>query len=149
MSLAVAKGMKSFTSAWRASNDNGSGVGKDRAFKFTAYLAKYRGGDWDSTIRLRNGKIDTGSLPNLLYIIRKWSRDRIDAEPNAEPLDLSSDALFTIKPPFVLFTGHRDFMLSAKEIENLQSISSSAGASGATAACRAAVRGSTSRSAAR
>ena len=116
----IAKGMKSFTSSWRSSNDSGSGVGKDRAFKFTAYLAKYSGGDWDSTIRMQGGKIATGSLPNLLYIIRKWSRDRIDAEPNAEPLDLASDALFTIKPPFVLFTGHRDFVLSAKEIENLQ-----------------------------
>ena len=72
---AIAKGMKGFTSSWRASNDSGSGVGKDRAFKFTAYLAKYQGGDWDSTIRMQNGKIATGSLPNLLYLMRKWSRD--------------------------------------------------------------------------
>ena len=117
---AIAQGMKGFTQSWRASNDSGSGVGKDRAFKFTAYLAKYQGGDWDSTIRMQNGKIATGSLPNLLYLMRKWSRDRIDAQPDAEPLDLSSDALFTVKPPFVLFTGHRDFKLTDKEIENIQ-----------------------------
>ena len=117
---AIAKGMKGFTSSWRASNDSGSGVGKDRAFKFTAYLAKYQGGDWDSTVHVQNGKITMGGLPNLLYIIRKWSRDRIDAEPDAEPLDLSSDALFTVKPPFVFFTGHRDFTLTQKEIDNLQ-----------------------------
>ena len=120
-SPAIAKNMKLFTQTWRSSNDNGSGVGKDRAFRFTAYLAKYQGGDWDSTVRLSaDGKITMGSLPNLLYIIRKWSRTRIDAEPDAVPLDLASDALFTVKPPFVFFTGHRDFKLTEKEVTNLQ-----------------------------
>ena len=118
---AIARGMKQFTQSWRASNDSGSGVGKDRAFKFTAYLAKYHGGDWDSTVRLNgDGQIVNGSLPNLLYIIRKWSRSRIDAEPDAVPLDLETDALFTVKPPFIFFTGHRDFTLTAKEVANLQ-----------------------------
>ena len=116
----IAQGMKNFTQSWRSSKDSGSGVGKDRAFKFTAYVAKYQGGDWDATVHMHDGKIDVGSLPNLLYIIRKWSRDRIDAEPNAEPMDLSSDALFTVKPPFVFFTGHQDFKLTDVEIDHLQ-----------------------------
>ncbi len=120
MSLPVAQGIKNFTNSWKASNDTGSGVGKDRAFKFTAYLAKYQGGDWDSTVRMQGGRIVTGSLPNLLYIIRKWSTDRIAADANAEPLDLASDEIFTKKPPFVFFTGHRDFKLTAKEIDNLK-----------------------------
>ena len=116
----IARGMKQFTQSWRSSNDSGSGVGKDRAFKFTAYLARYQDGDWDSTVKMSGGKVSMGSLPNLLYIIRKWSRDRIDAEPDAEPLDLSSDALFTIKPPFIFLTGHRDFKLTEQEVANLQ-----------------------------
>ena len=120
MSLPVAQGIKNFTNSWKASNDTGSGVGKDRAFKFTAFLAKYHGGDWDSTVRMQGDRIATGSLPNLLYLIRKWSSDRIAADADAEPLDLASDELLTRKPPFVFFTGHKDFKLTDKEIDNLQ-----------------------------
>ena len=116
----LARGMVQFTKSWVKGGDSGNGVGKDRAFKFTAYLAKYSGGDWDSTVRLRDGRITTGSLPNLLFIVRKWSRDKIDADADAVPLDLSSDDLFVKKPPFVFFTGHEDFHLSDQEIANLQ-----------------------------
>ena len=120
MTLPVAQGIKNFTNAWHSSNDSGSGVGKSRAFKFTAYLAKYHGGDWDSTVRIMDNRISMGSLPNLLYIIRKWSSDRIEADADAEPLDLASDNIFTQKPPFIFFTGHKDFKLTNKEVENLQ-----------------------------
>ena len=115
----LAKGMKNFTNSWRAQGDGGSGVGKDRKFKFTAYLARYAGGDWASTVDYTNGKIVAGSLPNLLFLIRRWSNNKIEAEPDAVPLDLASDALFAIKPPFILFTGHKDFKLTDKEVENL------------------------------
>ena len=117
--LAQAKKMAGFTN-WRASGDSGSGVGHDRAFKFTAYLAKYAGGDWDSTVNIVNGKVARGSLPNLLFLLQKWSRNKIDAQPDAEPLDLSSDKLRTERPPFIFFTGHRDFVLTETEVKNLQ-----------------------------
>lgn len=120
MTLPVAQGIKSFTNAWKSSTDSGSGVGKSRAFKFTAYLAKYHGGDWDSTVRMSGGQITMGSLPNLLYIIRRWSTDKIEATADAAPLDLASDEIFSKKPPFIFFTGHKDFVLTAKEIDNLQ-----------------------------
>jgi hypothetical protein len=116
--LAAAKKMARFTN-WRASGDSGSGTGHDRAFKFTAYLAKYAGGDWNSTIGMANGKIAKGSLPNLLFLLQKWSRNKIDAQPEAVPLDLSSDKLITEKPPFIFFTGHRDFVLTETEVQNL------------------------------
>ena len=116
----LAKGMAQFTKNWVQGGGPGGGVGKDRAFKFTACLARYSGGDWDSTVRLRDGKIVAGSLPNLLHFLRKWSRDKIDAEADAGPLDLGSDEIFNVKPPFVFFTGHKDFHLTEREIENLQ-----------------------------
>ena len=118
--MAVAKGMKGFTGSWAKGGEAGSGVNKSRSFKFTAYLAKYAGGDWDSTIEMSGGKIAKGSLPNLLYLMRKWSRDKIDATPDGVPLDLSSEEIFAIKPPFILFTGHRDFVLTDKEVDNLR-----------------------------
>ncbi len=112
--------MIDFQKDWTPQGERGNGVNHDRKFKFTAFLAKYAGGDWASTVKVQDGKITRGSLPNLLYIIRKLSNDKIDAAPDAVPLDIATDALFTRKPPFILLTGHRDFVLTDKEVENLQ-----------------------------
>ena len=98
----------------------GTGI-RDAKIDFTAYLAKYSGGDWASTNQISgDGKIVKGSLPNLLYLMSNLSRNRINASPNAEPLDLSSDEIFAKRPPFIFFTGHRDFVLTEKEVANLQ-----------------------------
>ncbi len=119
--VAVAKGINQTIRSWHTGNDSGTGVGQDRTFKFTAYVAQYAGGDWDATVQHGpDARITMGSLPNLLYLIRKWSRDKIDAEPEPVPLDIGSDELLNKRPPFVFFTGHGDFVLSAREIENLQ-----------------------------
>ena len=119
--VAIAKGIIQTIRGWRANGDSGSGVGKDRTFKFTAFVAQYAGGDWDATIkRGADGKITMGSLPNLLYIVRKWSRDKIDADIEPVPLNIGTDELLAKKPPFIFFTGHHDFKLNDKEVENLQ-----------------------------
>ncbi|MDD5348620.1 MAG: DUF4159 domain-containing protein [Chthoniobacteraceae bacterium] len=93
---------------------------KEREFEFNAYLAKYAGGDWASTNVIQNGQITKGSLPNLLYFMANLSKGKIKANPIAEPLDLSSQDIFIKKPPFIFFTGHKDFVLTDKEVENLQ-----------------------------
>ena len=118
---AQARQMVKFTGDWAKSGEAGSGVNKSRSFKFTAYLAKYAGGDWNSTVESApDGKIVKGSLPNLLYLLRQWSHDKIDAEPDPVPLELASDEIFAKKPPFILFTGHRDFVLTDREVDNLR-----------------------------
>jgi hypothetical protein len=120
LSTTVAKGIANFTADWSKGGTAAmSQPLKSREFVFTAYLAKYQGGDWDSTVRIEDGKIWAGSLPNLLYIITKLSKKKINAEPQVEPLDLASDEIFVKKPPFIWFTGHRDFKLTDKEVENL------------------------------
>ena len=120
----VAKGIASFSGGWQKGGSGGTSGSsmKTRQFQFTAYLAKYSGGDWAATVRLSRDKktITGGSLPNLLYVISKLSRDKIVAEPQAEPLDLSSDAIFAKKPPFIFFCGHRDFTLTETEVQNLR-----------------------------
>ncbi|MBV9127273.1 MAG: DUF4159 domain-containing protein [Verrucomicrobia bacterium] len=121
----IAKGMVNFQQGTGApAGERGSGINKSRAFQFTAYVARYgvgqrNGGDWDSTTHFRNGKC-TGALPNLLFLINKWSSDKIKATPDPTPLDIASDALFRVKPPFIMFTGHKDFTLTQKEVENLR-----------------------------
>ncbi|MEO7932308.1 MAG: DUF4159 domain-containing protein [Chthoniobacterales bacterium] len=111
----------SFTGGWsQGASGGGGGSLKNRKFKFTAYVAKYSGGDWASTVWRDGTRIYGGSLPNLLYVMKTQSQDKIDATPDPEAIDLASDKIFTVKPPFIFFTGHRDFVLTDKEVENLQ-----------------------------
>lgn len=122
MSVETAKGISNFTGGWATGGGGGPGSSlKSREFQFTAYLAKYSGGDWDSTVSVSNNKITRGSLPNLLYTITKWSNEKIKANPQAEPLNLADEKeLMAKKPPFILFTGHMDFKLTDQEVANLQ-----------------------------
>ncbi|HEY5779924.1 MAG TPA: DUF4159 domain-containing protein [Terrimicrobiaceae bacterium] len=121
MSTAVAAQIKAFTGGW--GKGQGSGVGpRSREFEFTAYIGQYNGGNWSSTVRISPGnKIETGSLPNLLYLMSAWSKDKIKTNyKNVQAIKLDSDEIFSVKPPFIFLTGTRDFKLTEKEVENLQ-----------------------------
>ena len=124
VSMGLSKGqatrIAAFTGGWARGGRSGMGQPlKSRAFDFTAYLAKYAGGDWDSTVWLDGDSVRGGSLHNLLYIISRMSHKKIRANPQPVPLDLSSDEIFQKKPPFIWFTGHRDFVLTDIEVLNL------------------------------
>jgi hypothetical protein len=120
LSREIATKIAGFTSGWaKGGTASFSKPLKSREFEFTAYLAKYAGGDWASTVRIEDGQITGGSLQNLLFVITKLSKKKIHAEPQAQPLDLASSEIFDKKPPFIWFTGHRDFKLTDKEVETL------------------------------
>ena len=122
MSPAERKAVGDFTK-WREPSR-----GKD-AYSFTAFLGRYQGGNWNSTVRVQNGEITGGSLPNLLYAMSKWSKDKIKTnERNVKAIALDSPELLTARPPFVFLTGTRDFKLTEKEIENLRLYIRSGGA---------------------
>ena len=58
MSREIAMGIANFTGGWSKGGSSGGGSSlKSRDFEFTAYLAKYAGGDWNSTVRQDGGKI--------------------------------------------------------------------------------------------
>lgn len=98
------------------------GKGKHAEYDFTAFIGQYSGGNWNSTVRLSNGKIDAGSLPNLLYLMSSWTKDRVRTNyANVRAIRLDSDELLTVRPPFIFLTGTRDFQLTDKEVENLRS----------------------------
>ncbi len=123
MSKGEAAAIAATVGGWGKGSGTGAGTGlRQREFKFIAYLGKYKGGNWDSTVQVSRGKIDGGSLPNLLYLISKWSRDKITTnERNVEAVDLDSDRLFADPvPPFIFLTGSRDFVLTEKEVQNLR-----------------------------
>jgi hypothetical protein len=119
MSAAAAGQIREFTGGWGKGSGSGTGT-RQREFEFTAFIAKYNGGNWDSVFRVVDG-IPQGALPNLLEFMSQESRDKIKTNYNkVEPLALDSEKLFAAKPPFIFFTGSRDFVLTEKEVANLQ-----------------------------
>lgn len=85
--------------------------GKRTRAEFTIFKAKYRDGDWNC---------NPNDLDNLMLQIRRWSRDRIKANLDPRVLDVGTDELFTIKPPFIYLTGHKDFHLLDTEVRNIR-----------------------------
>ena len=119
LSAEVAGQIAGFTGGWGKGSGSGTGT-RQREFEFTAFIAKYAGGNWDSVFRVVDG-VPQGALPNLLEFMSKESRDKIKTNYNkVEPVALDSDKLFAAKPPFIFFTGSRDFVLTEKEVANLQ-----------------------------
>lgn len=107
--------------AWgRGGTGRTPGSGKNVTADFQAYIAKYRNGDWASTIDIKGGKIVNGSIVNLMVYTTQWTNNKIKANLRPKPLDLGSPELFEIKPPFVFMTGHKDFTLTDAEVENLR-----------------------------
>ncbi len=88
--------------------------------KFPIYLASYANGDWGCNVHLNQGAIDAGSLPNLAAKINEWSHGNIKAEVVPTPLNIGGPELLDKRPPFIFFTGHKDFVLTDKEIQNLR-----------------------------
>jgi len=88
-----------------------SGSGRATRARFACYWAIYQGGDWNC---------NPTALPNLTAQVARWSRDRIQQKTEPQPIVVSSKDLFTIKPPFIFITGHKDFTFTEEEIENLR-----------------------------
>jgi hypothetical protein len=115
MSTAVASQIKDFTGGWGKGKGSGAGT-RSREFEFTAYIGQYNGGNWNSTVRVVQGnKIETGSLPNLLYLMSAWSKDKIKTNyQNVRAIKLDS-----VNPlrqtPFIFLTGTKDFKLSIRK----------------------------------
>ncbi|MEI8385994.1 MAG: DUF4159 domain-containing protein [Verrucomicrobiota bacterium] len=121
---AQASAIKAFTGGWGKGSGSGTGT-RNREFEFTAYIGKYSGGNWNSTIQIANNKIWNGSLPNLLDFMSTRSKNKVKTNyQNVEAIDLNvaenQCKLFSVKPPFVFMTGTRDFKLSQLEVDNLQ-----------------------------
>jgi hypothetical protein len=87
---------------------------------FPVYLAKYADGDWACNTILRDNKIVGGSLMNLVEKINQWSHGNITGTVMPQPLDITSPELIAKPPPFLFFTGHKDFHLTDAEIQNLR-----------------------------
>jgi hypothetical protein len=87
---------------------------------FPVYLASYADGDWGCNVRMSDGQITSGSLPDLVAKINEWSQGHIKGDMVPTPLNIGGPDLLDKKPPFIFFTGHKDFTLTDQEIQNLR-----------------------------
>jgi hypothetical protein len=87
---------------------------------FPVYLASYADGDWACNVHLdENGQIDAGSLPDLISKMNEWSHSQLKGTVIPTPLAIGSPDLIAKMPPFIFFTGHKDFILTPEEVSNL------------------------------
>ncbi len=100
--------VRDFQEGWKVQNYR---TPKQVKAEFTFFQAKYHDGDWNC---------NPGALPNMMRQIRAWSSDRIKANMHPETLDIGTEQLFDLKPPFVYLTGHKDFTLLDTEVRNLR-----------------------------
>jgi len=116
---AAAREIRDLADSWRpAGRSAGS---REPEFVFTAFVGQYSGGDWNSTNRGVGSKIESGSLPNLLYFMSASSKGKVRANyQDVRAIRLDSDEIFVAKPPFIFLTGTRDFRLSDREVENVR-----------------------------
>jgi len=119
--------IKDFT-GWGDAKESRKPVNQ-RNFTFTAFIGKYAKGNWNANVRVQNGEITGGSLPNLLYVTSAWTKNRIQTNERAvKAIALDSPDLLAQRPPFIYLTGTRDFQLTDAEIENLRLYIRSGGA---------------------
>jgi Domain of unknown function (DUF4159) len=95
--------------------------GKDPTGDYPVFVASYADGDWACNTQLdADGNIVAGSIPNLVAKIQEWTHRQINAHVVAKPLNIGGPELLDQEPPFIFFTGHKDFVLTEQEVENLQ-----------------------------
>jgi hypothetical protein len=109
--------------AWGRSREDvleSGGDPKNIKATFPVYLASYADGDWACNTVMAGPNIIGGCLPNLVAKINEWSHGHITGTVVPTPLDIGGPDLLNKKPPFVFFTGHKDFKLTEKEVQNLR-----------------------------
>ena len=88
---------------------------------FPIYVATYADGDWAYNSRLdKDGNIIAGSIPDLAAKINEWSHGGIKGIIVPKPLKIGGPELVDKMPPFIFFTGHKDFVLTDNEVANLR-----------------------------
>ena len=96
---------------------------------YPVFVASYADGDWSCNTNLdADGNIVAGSIPNLAAKIQEWTHNSVRAHVVAKPLKIAGPDLMAQQPPFIFFTGHKDFVLTDEEVKNLQSYVAEGGA---------------------
>jgi hypothetical protein len=111
------------TQHWGRSMDNireAAGDPHNVVATFPIFVAQYADGDWDCNLHLEGGQIVAGSMPDLVDKINEWTHGNMKGHVEPTPLDIGGPELAAKGPPFIFFTGHKDFKLTDQEVENLR-----------------------------
>ena len=120
------------TQSWHRTQENiedSNGDPHNVVATFPVYLASYADGDWGCNVTLNNGAIEAGSLPDLVTKDERVEPRQPQGHRRSHLRSTLADPdLMAKKPPFIFFTGHKDFVLTDTEVANLQSYLQNGGA---------------------
>jgi hypothetical protein len=127
--------IRTTVTSWRSADNirNAGGDVHNLVAKFPVYLAQYSdaGDDW----RCNNYFLDTtnpdvpcsGSLPNLVDKVQEWSHKDLQGA-TIKTIQIDDPALISNPPPYIFFTGHKDFHLTDSEVTSLRKYLQAGGA---------------------
>jgi hypothetical protein len=106
---------------WRSEENirNSGGDVHNLVAKFPVFLAQYADGDWNCNNYYQGDQLTSGALPNLVAKISEWSSQSLVSQA-PKSIAIDSPELISNPPPFIFFTGHKDFHLTDAEITNLR-----------------------------
>jgi hypothetical protein len=117
--------IRTTVTSWRSEDNirNAGGDVHNLVAKFPVYLAQYADGDWNCNNYFHDpAQRETptsGCLPNLVHEIGEWSHKSLQGA-TIKSIAVDSDDLISTPPPYIFFTGHKDFHLTDAEIINLR-----------------------------
>jgi hypothetical protein len=119
--------IRTTVTSWRSEDNirNAGGDVHNLVAKFPVYIAQYSdaGDDW----RCNNYYADpahpdvmtSGCLPDLVSKITEWSRKDLQGAV-IKSIAIDSPELISTPPPYIFFTGHKNFVLTDAEVTNLR-----------------------------
>jgi hypothetical protein len=99
-----------------------TGKGRNTVAKFSCYVGKYAGADWDCNFGfIADKRWYSNCIYNLMLQISRWTKGNVKADLKPIPLELASrEWIEKVKPPFIFITGHEDFVFDESEVQNLR-----------------------------
>jgi len=121
--------IRTTVTSWRSADNirNAGGDVHNLVAKFPVYLAQYADGDWNCNNYFQDDQLLSGCLPNLVKQITEWSHKDLQGA-TIKSIAVDSPDLISAPPPYIFFTGHRDFHLTDDEVANLRKYLQNGGA---------------------
>jgi hypothetical protein len=125
--------IRATVNSWRTEDNirNAGGDVHNLVAKFPVYLAQYADGDWNCNNYFCDPTTPTiptsGCLPDLVNKIVEWSRKDLQSAV-IKTIAIDSPELISTPPPYIFFTGHKDFHLTDAEVANLRKYLQAGGA---------------------
>jgi hypothetical protein len=125
--------IRTTVTSWRSAENirNAGGDVHNLVAKFPVYLAQYADGDWNCNNYFYDpanpGTPTSGCLADLVSKITEWSHKDLQST-TIKVIAIDSPELISTPPPYIFFTGHKDFHLTDAEISNLRKYLQNGGA---------------------